>query len=40
MVPLSIDAALSQFRWVVARRIEEEQQAAGASGVRPAQAVA
>ncbi|CAB3947369.1 Toluene-4-sulfonate monooxygenase system iron-sulfur subunit TsaM1 [Achromobacter insolitus] len=41
MVPLSIDAALSQFRWVVARRIEEEQEAA-ATGVevRPAQAVA
>jgi len=30
MVPLSIDAALSQFRWVVSRRLEEErQQAAG-----------
>ncbi|MNS52974.1 Toluene-4-sulfonate monooxygenase system iron-sulfur subunit TsaM1 [compost metagenome] len=27
MVPLSIDAALSQFRWVVSRRVEEERQA-------------
>ncbi|MOA69015.1 Toluene-4-sulfonate monooxygenase system iron-sulfur subunit TsaM1 [compost metagenome] len=30
MVPLSIDAALSQFRWVVSRRVEEERQAAPA----------
>ncbi|MNT92786.1 Toluene-4-sulfonate monooxygenase system iron-sulfur subunit TsaM1 [compost metagenome] len=28
MVPLSIDAALSQFRWVVSRRLEEERQQA------------
>lgn len=24
MIPFSIDAALSQFRWVVAHRLEEE----------------
>jgi len=28
MVPLAIDAALSQFRWVVSRRVQEEQQLA------------
>ncbi|CAB3743081.1 hypothetical protein [Paraburkholderia rhynchosiae] len=32
MVPLSVDAALSQFRWVVDRFIEAEQQTEGKGG--------
>lgn len=35
MVPFSVDAALSQFRWVVARRLEEEAAGARASATEP-----
>lgn len=39
MVPFGIDAALNQFRWVVARRLEEEaQELAGGQPVPRAKA--
>lgn len=41
MVPLSIDAALSQFRWVVSSRLEEErQQSPAVIPISPAREVA
>ena len=40
MVPLSIDAALSQFRWAVSRRLEQEQQQPAVIPISPSREVA